>query len=320
MTNAATTVRPAKRSSKAPTERKTNAQRYTEIGERLISIIQTSGSLTWQSPYLASAGLPRSLSTGKAYRGLNTLLLWAAQGEGGYASAWWGTYKQITELGGQVRKGQHATQIVWWARIPKDETAPDGSIVKRIIPVMKTFLVFNVEQADWADGLPSRCAETVAPEFTPSEAAEAIAERYLAEGPRLTHERQDLAFYRPSDDVINVPTTDHIVSSDAYYATLFHEMTHSTGHATRLARQGITELTPHSRGSVYSYEELIAEFGSAFLCASVGLDSTLDNSAAYLASWVTYLSDDPSVLPRAAQQAQRAVDLICGVSFDQEAL
>jgi antirestriction protein ArdC len=317
MTSTATSRRrptAAKAKAATPAKALTNAEQNAEIGERLIEMIRSSGTLVWHSPYLASSGLPRSLSGRKSYSGINVWLLAGTAMEHGYDSPWWGTYRQISDLGGQVRKGESSTRITFWKILERTEADATGKPVTKKIPLLRMFNVFNAAQADWAEGLPSFAAPVERPLVERLAEADAIVDGYLDGGPTLIREHQDVAFYRPSTDEINLPSDANLAGTDERYATLFHEMVHSTGHATRLAREGIIDLSPHRRGSVYSFEELVAEFGSAFLCGQVGIDSTLANSAAYLQGWLSYLSSDPTALARAAQAAQKAVNLICSAT------
>lgn len=276
---------------------------------------------SWISPYsFNGGGLPVSISTGKPYRGINPMLLGMEAADRGYVSRYWGTYKKISELGGQVRRGEKGTLITFWRRIEKvdEETGEPKPIF-----LLRVYNVFNAEQADWPDG--PRGAKLAAKFFTPpaplpddgdTSPFDAVLSGYKT-APQVVSQRQDLAFYAPARDTVNVPKRENIAGRDEYYSTLYHELVHSTGHAKRLNRDGITKLEPHRRGELYSFEELVAEFGAALLCSTVGITSTLPNSAAYLAHWGQYLRHEPRAAVKAASQAQRAVDYILGIDWTE---
>jgi antirestriction protein ArdC len=285
---------------------------YQEVTDKLIAAME-SGSAPWASPYTCG-GSALSMSTNKPYRGINPLLLGIEADLNGYQSRWWGTYKKIQELGGQVRKGEHCTLITFWKRLVKeqvDEITEETS--RKQVFFLRFYSVFNAEQAD---GLPARFYQVDGrPLEKRLEAAETIMLRYVNSPAVVSHD-QTMAWYSPGSDTVNVPKPENMTNLDAWYSTMFHELTHSTGHVSRLARDGITNLVSHRRGEMYAFEELVAEMGSAILCAQAGIDSTFDNSAAYLRGWISYLRSDGKAAVRAAAQAQRAADHVLGVHFD----
>lgn len=296
------------------TTTKSGRDAYQEITDRLIELMQ-DGTNPWASPYTTS-GLPLSMSTGKPYRGINILLL----GFSPYTSPYWGTYKKITELGGQVRKGEKGTMVVFWkrfAREAKDETGrtvrdDTGRPVLKNSFVLRYYTVFNAEQAD---NLPAKYHPTDdRPIEKRLEQAETIITGY-DNGPRLVSEDQTCGWYLPISDTVNVPKPENMKTLEEWYSCTFHELTHSTGHKSRLNREGV-QLGAHKRGSVYAFEELVAEMGAAILCSVAGIDGTFENSAAYLRGWIQYLTDDPQAAVRAAGKAQRAVDRILGVTWE----
>lgn len=277
---------------------------------------------SWVSPYVAGAGgFPRSISTGRAYRGINPLLLGLTAAENGYTSPFWGTYKKISALGGQVRRGEKSTKVVHWLAIEnKDELDKNGK--PKIFRIPKLWPVFNASQAGWDDADPKTVSKLFPAPVGPVDDGDtsrfdAVYLNYK-NAPELLRERQDVAFYRPSTDQVNIPYRENINGRDEYYSTLYHELVHSTGHASRLNREGIQKLTTDHRGTLYSFEELVAEFGAAILAASVGIESTLPNSATYLLSWAKFLRSDPKAAVKAAGQAQRAVDHILGTTFEAD--
>ncbi len=281
---------------------KTQVDVYKEVTDRMIAQLE-EGVSPWRKPWASL--MPRSMSTGKAYRGMNIFLLSAREGEGGN---WWGTYKQIAERGGRVRKGEKSSLVVYW-KFGKSEK--DG--VEKGYAFCRHFSVFNATQAEWPDGMPEKFKATTN-DHNPIVEAQAIWEGYKSR-PSLIH-GGDRACYSPSEDRVRMPELNAFESPEAYYSTLFHEATHSTGHADRLNRESVTN--PISFGShTYGMEELIAEMGSAFLMAHCGIESQFEASAAYLGSWIKTIRESPKMVIQAAGKAQRAADLILNISFDK---
>lgn len=239
------------------------------------------------------------------YRGINAVLTSCM----GFQSPYWLSYKQALDHGGQVKKGEKGTPIVFW----KFGTKQDSEGNESQWGFCSHSTVFNLEQIEGMDSIKALAAKRKSKriDFIPIEACQSVADTYIAQGPKIDHHEQR-AFYRPSTDDINMPKKESFNSAQEYYSTLFHEMTHSTGHKDRLARTGVTERN-HFASHEYSKEELIAEMGSAFLCAQTGIDTaTLDNSASYIASWIATLKGDSKLVLSAASQAHKAIDLING--------
>jgi antirestriction protein ArdC len=287
------------------------------ITDKMIAKLE-AGTIPWQRSWSSKdggGGIPLRMSTGHPYRGVNVFLLQLAGLE--YGSPWWGTYKQISERGGQVRKGEHNTLVVFWKLLRKEEQVEGKTVTKRI-PLLRQYGVFNLEQADWPEGSKKPGGnEPVLVAEDPVAAAEALVAEYLATGPAL-HHGGNQAFYRPATDSVQLPAFASFRSAAEYHSTLFHELTHSTGHDSRLKRDGIADGTFGPFGSeVYSNEELVAEMGAAILCALAGIEqeAVFNNSAAYIATWLRKLQSDHNLVIRAAAAAQRAVDLVVGTTF-----
>jgi antirestriction protein ArdC len=277
------------------------------VTERMIAALER-GTVPWHKPWHAAGGRPRSMSTGQAYRGVNVFLLGLTAAEEGYASRYWGTYRQISELGGQVRRGEHSTLVTFWKQAEHAEPDPQtGEPATRQLPVLRYYRVFNAAQADrLPDGFypaPGQDPEIAAPQE--------VLDRYLAEGPQLLHVPGDRADYHPASDTIRLPLRSQFRSAEDYYATAFHEAGHSTGHPDRLNRPGIAAFDHFGSGQ-YAREELAAQMTSSLLCAQTGIDNpeTFGNSASYIAGWLSALDDDHKLVITAAAQAQRACDLI----------
>ena len=275
---------------------------YQHVTNRFITSLE-EGVVPWRKPWGGVGGFYKSLSSGNPYRGINQILL-AVAGDDGYTSPWWGTYQEIARREGQVRKGEKSTQIVFWGKAKSKEVNPKTGNKDEYF-LMRYFNVFNAEQAE---GLVLPVDETEEVHHDPIETAEAIAEGYPS--PPSKRVGGDRACYSPSSDTITVPDHSAFDVNEEYYSTLFHELAHSTGHETRLKREGITDFDAFGSHQ-YSKEELVAEIGAAFLCAHAGIEQeTLDNSTSYINSWLSRLKNDKRMVVQAAQQAQKAADHI----------
>lgn len=282
------------------------------VTDRIITALE-AGTVPWHKSW-TSTGLPRSVSTGRPYRGINPFLLCLTADAEGYRSNHWGTYKKLTELGGQVRKGEKSTLITFWKRV---DPKPDDEERKPFM-MLRYYTVFNVDQADWADGVPEKFAPPALVEHDPIQEAIDLLHGYLTNGGPPVRHGGDAAFYNPALDFVSMPDLGRFDTGPAYYSTLAHELTHSTGAASRLNRPGVTDIDKFASHS-YGFEELIAELGAAMLMGMCGLvDDTIDNSAAYISSWIRTIREDPTIVVKAAGQAQRAVDLIAGTTFEAE--
>jgi antirestriction protein ArdC len=254
---------------------------YEIMTDRIVAKLG-AGVVPWRQPWGAIGFRAPMNVRGNHYRGLNVFLL-ACQG---YASRCWLTFNQAKELGGHVRAGERSTPVVFWKWIETEKQNPEtGEVSKASVPLLRYYNVFNVEQVE---KLPERFYRTDADlirEFSAIESCERIVAGYPA-APKIQH-GGPRAYYAPSIDTVTLPLPTAFLASEAYYSTLFHELGHSTGHPSRLARAGITD--PILLGShKYSREELVAEMTAAFLCGSAGIDSEplIENSAAYIASWI----------------------------------
>lgn len=293
---------------------------YADVTARVLAALE-EGTVMWQKPWHATGdAAPVNIDTDKKYRGINVFLLAFTAMEKGYGSNRWGTYKQIGERGGQVRKGEKSTEVVFWKILDKTEEV-NGETVAKKIPMLRTYNVFNEDQADWNAETDRRRPVPVRAQVDPVEAAESVVAQYLslAGGPSLRH-GGDRAFYSATYDFVQLPHLGDFDSVDAYYSTKYHELVHSTGHTSRLGRDGIAEGTFGKFGDpVYSKEELVAEMGAAMLCGIAGIDqaATIPATAAYLAHWRDALKGDNKLIVQAAAAAQKAVDLIVGTTFDE---
>ena len=282
----------------------------TDIYQRITDTIVTQleqGVRPWIKPWNAehAAGrITRPLrACGQPYQGINVLALWASATAQGFSAPIWMTYKQAQELGGQVRKGEKGSPVVYASTLSRTETDEStGEESERQIPYMKGYTVFNAEQVE---GLPAHfyaLAEAV------SSTVERIAraETFFARTGAVIRHGGDQASYNVGTDIVRMPPIEAFRDTESYYATLAHEMTHWTRHPSRLSR----DLGRKRWGDEgYAMEELVAELGAAFVCADLELaGEPRDEQAAYIASWLKVLKDDPRAIFAAAAHAQRAAD------------
>jgi antirestriction protein ArdC len=279
---------------------------YDVITDRILTLLE-QGTVPWRKPWNVETGLPRNLCSQRPYTGINVWLL----GSMHYQSPFWATFHQIKAAGGSVRKGEHGCPVIFWKVYDKD-TASGDEPEKRF--VLRYFTVFNTAQVD---GLAVPTLDTTAPPFTPIERCETLL-AHIPQRPAITHGSTQ-ACYRPSSDTVHMPDPTTFTGSEQYYSTLFHELTHSTGHASRLNRATLVDMVPF--GTVcYAKEELVAEMGAAYLCGVCGIaNTTVDQSAAYLKGWLKALRHDPKMIIQAAGQAQKAVDWLQGLHEYEDA-
>jgi antirestriction protein ArdC len=277
----------------------THSSVYQIVTEQVIKQLE-SGVAPWRKPWRTEP--PCNLVTGKEYRGINPFLL-APQG---YGSRYWLTFNQANKLGGHIRKGEKSSIVTSWKigeeRIVK---STDGT-ERRSKPILLRFYhVFNIEQTE---GIAEKLGlGNASPRIPLLDDCEAIVSG-MPNPPK--RQQSDRAWYRPSTDSVGMPSLPLFNSAEEYYSTLFHELTHSTGHASRVGREGIEQLNTFGSES-YSKEELIAEMGAAMLCGVTGIaPATIPNSCAYLKTWIERLRGDSQLIISAASAAQKAADYI----------
>jgi len=280
-----------------------SAAAYEKVATVIIDTLQR-GVVPWQKPWTGT--VPMNGETHRPYKGINSLVL----GCSGFGDPRWLTWNAIKRLDGKVRKGEKSRPVVFWKFWEVRDEAT-GEVTDRV-PMLRYYSVFNVQQAD---GLKLRPLSDLIPtaNHSPIDAAEAIVAN-MPQRPTIQLGQQG-AWYRPSTDLVGMPDRERFGRVEAYYSTLYHELAHSTGHASRLNREEVTRSNFFGSED-YSREELVAEFCAAFLCNHAGIDSTRDNSAAYVASWLKVLKNDIKMAVWAAGRAQRAADFILGVSGD----
>jgi antirestriction protein ArdC len=290
---------------------------YEQVTAQVIERLK-DGVVPWHQPWKNSSfGLPTNFVSKRSYRGINILLLWST----GCDKQFWATYKQWASIDAQVRKGEKGTEVVLWKtylyredengqhHVVKDSeyaALTDKSGVQRRF-YLHTFKVFNIAQVDNVQ-LPLEVEP--APIKERLHHCNTLALGYVTEGgPKLTNQGHSGAYYTPATDTVKVPVMKDFESEEAYYTTLFHELVHSTGHESRLAR----DIKNGFGTDPYAQEELVAEMGAAFLSAFTGIhDRTLDASASYIKGWMASLSEDPKLVVYAAAKAQKAAEWVTG--------
>lgn len=279
---------------------------YERVTNKIIADLER-GDLTWLQPWKNGPATLPLRHNGIPYSGINVLVLWATAAEKGYQTPIWMTYQQAKELGGHVRRDEHGVTVVKSGTFLKKETDEKGDEVERAGKFLKTYTVFNVSQIE---GLPAHYYAT--PKIEKVNAGERIqqAEEWVNHtGAEIIYGGNE-AKYIPALDRVHMPNFEAFTDPEGYYGTLTHELIHWTKHETRLDRDfGGKRFGDEG----YAMEELVAELGSAFACASLGIAAEpSENSAAYLASWLRVLKEDKRAIFTAASHAQKAVDLLCG--------
>lgn len=269
------------------------------------------GVVPWARPWKVDGLAPSNLVSRRRYRGINVFLL----GFRAASTPWWLTFRQAKALGGSVRAGERSTPVIFWRWVDRaehgiDATSSGSERRRERLPVLRYYSVFNLDQTEGIDLAKVPALDPSAIDDVPT--AEEIVARF-PDPPAIEHLAQPRAFYRPSTDSVTMPPRSAFERTEGYYSTLFHELTHATGHAKRLARPGFDKNHASPFGSEpYAREELVAELGAAFLCGEAGLEPDISNSAAYIDHWRQQLSRDSRLVITAAQQAQRAADFILG--------
>lgn len=268
-----------------------------------------SGTVPWHRPW-SGGEMPKNLITKKEYRGINIFILSCS----GYSSPFFASFKQVQELGGNVKKGEKGFPVVFWKWLSYAKKNENDETQEHSFPFLRYYTVFNIEQTE---GIDESKIPSLVKKYNDLEKIEQceIVVSNMPQRPAIGH-GEARAYYMPLSDSVNMPKMETFDSSEEYYSTLFHELTHSTGHESRLNRKGVggSEGSWSVFGSApYAKEELVAEMGAAFLCGYCQIENkTIDNSAAYIHNWLQKLKNDSKLVIMAAAQAQKAVDFIMG--------
>jgi antirestriction protein ArdC len=274
---------------------------YDTITARITEKL-SAGEIPWKRSWDARTQAPRNLVSKKRYQGINIFLVGSLR----YQSPWFLTYKQAQDLGGSVKKGEKGCPIVFWSFSEKE----DDNGKKSMVPFLRQYSVFNVSQVDGLD-LPEDLASMPVVDLDGAEEfdlAEQIATN-MPNRPEIKH-GFSRACYSPSQDIIMMPERSTFTGGSEYFSVLFHEMGHSVDHESRLNRKNTGDIS-HYGDAIYSKNELVAEFTSAFLCAEAGISqSVITNQAAYIQGWLKALKNDNKLLISAAALAQKAANFI----------
>ena len=296
--------------------RKKSNNIYIRVTAQFIEALE-NGAPPWVRPWTREnsyAGRPVNAFTERKYSGINVTILWSSALSRGFTHDRWLTFRQASMVGGNVRKGQKGTVAVLYrdvemprksAKYVLNTDANDESIVNSV-KFIKGFTLFNVAQCD---GLPPEIisgpqSKEKPPTWDAHQEAELLVSR---SGASVYHEGES-ALYVPNQDYIRMPPLATFDSTAGYYSTLLHELTHWTGHESRLNRAGIASPEDiDSQG--YAFEELIAEMGSAFLCSDLGIPGELRHRG-YVLSWIKVLEHDPKAIFDASTLAWQAVSFL----------
>ena len=284
-----------------------NQQVIESVTNRIVEQLK-AGVKPWEAPWDRSGGsfsIPRNVKTHEYYKGVNIPILWEAACRKGYSTNLWLGFDQARQLGGHVKKDEKGTHgILYKPLVVDDEAEEDG---KRTIPLLKPFVVFNLDQIAGLDHLrpePPKGGEV----FEPIQQAESIIKK---SGAKIL-EGGTRAFYQKQMDLITVPDRYRFQKAEDFYCTELHELGHWTGHPSRLDR----EWGKRFGDNAYGFEELVAEMTSAFLCAHLGLKGELQHEN-YIGSWLKILKEDYRALVKAASQAQKAFEFIIALATPQ---
>ncbi|MFN8288958.1 MAG: zincin-like metallopeptidase domain-containing protein [Chitinophagaceae bacterium] len=275
---------------------------YQIVTDSIVSLLE-QGTVPWQKPW-TDAGIPSNLISKRPYRGINLWLLLSLNYERNLFLTW----DQLKKVGGSVKKGEHGHVVIYWKTPPKKDDTLEGENEKKV-PILRYYKVYNIAQCR---ELPADLVEPLqlplSTEYLPVPECEAVISK-MPSPPEIQH-KEPSAYYQIDGDFINMPKRKTFKTVEGYYATLFHELVHSTGAEKRLNRKTITQMAEFG-SEMYSLEELVAELGSAYLSSFAGiLEKQVKHSVAYIDGWLGKLKGDKRFMVQAAGMAQKAVDYI----------
>jgi antirestriction protein ArdC len=313
-----------------------NTAALDKVVAQILGAIESGDSMPWRKPFaddptFAGAALPRNPVSKHIYSGINSMVLRWTAADKDYSDGRWVTYNGAKELGGNIRLGEKGTFILaprMFAKKDKDgKPLFDSAGKPQQFVVFRAVAVFNVAQVDGISLPDERKNESIIEAKTPLEAQDFVIGRYMKSMEELGLEVPEIYYtyvgeygshnsspnWSPSMDKITLPTKEQFNSPEEMFDTLMHEMAHSTGHASRLDRTDLTKDYGNSDGVARAKEELIAEISSAILGQMFGIENTLDNSAAYVQSWLKRLKNNPEEVIYASKEAQKVVDYMLGM-------
>jgi antirestriction protein ArdC len=284
---------------------------YAEVSARIVAELE-AGAAPWIKPWSAtpSANTPCNAVSNRPYSGCNVVLLWMAQAAG-YRTPRFLTFKQALELGGNVRKGEHGTKVCFLKQLQVQDNGADDNPSTRLVPMMREYTVFNVDQCD---NLPDSINTGKPMRVRNPDTRDELADDFLHSTGADIREGSGEAYFVPSRDFIWMPAFAGFKGADHFYNVAFHELTHWSGHKSRLDR----DLKDRFGSREYAAEELIAELGAAFLSAEFGFDGDV-RSAGYIASWIGLLKADKRAFFTACSQASKAADYLRGLALAEPA-
>lgn len=289
---------------------------YQMVTDRICEMLE-QGIKPWAKPWTEVMACAWSGQTGRPYSFLNQMLLADPDKKYKTMQDWlddisgeWLTFNQCKERGGSVKKGEHGRTVVFFKMVQKKDE--DGNETKEEFPFLTASRVFHIRQCEGIEQKYHKDSEKLY-DFSEDQTAEEVSAEYRSRsGVIVEHGKGDRAYYRPSTDTVHLPLPEQFADSGQYYSTMFHELTHSTGHPSRLNRlNGNVNFGDES----YSLEELVAEIGSASIMATIGVENgnSLTNSVAYIDNWLKALKNDKTMIVKAASRAEKAVKLILGI-------
>jgi antirestriction protein ArdC len=271
-----------------------------------------NGNVPWRKGWNSHGYLPTSMTTGKPYTGINSLILSVVASRKNYTRGLWLTYKQAQALGGSVCKGEKGTHIVYY----KMMAGADKNGEPTTFPLMRSYVVFNLDQCENI-ATPAKYLEKGEPvEVIP--ALESIIKGF-AGAPAIYYSEQGRAYYDPKADSITLPSLAQFHTAEEHAYTLAHELTHSTGHSSRLNRWSEESEKPSKYGcDSYAREELVAELGACMILSASGITVDIPNSSAYVKNWLGALKNDKTLVFKASAKASKAMQHIIGAQVQEE--
>ena len=272
---------------------------YQEITNQIIADLE-KGTPIWEQPWRKGfLGFPINVFSKSFYSGINTLILWLRQSRTGFETSQWLSFLQVKKLGGSIKKGERATAIIFYKKLV---IVDEENEEEKTIPFLKTHSVFNLSQTEGLEHLIKKFSSKEKPNFKDVERAEKLIKESKA---NIAFAPIDRACYLPIEDKILIPKKKQFKTQEGYYSTAFHELSHWTGHKSRLNR-----AVRNKQGSkAYAFEELIAEISASFVCCHLGFEYSTQHSA-YIKSWLEVLKEDKKAIFRASSQAQKATEFI----------
>jgi antirestriction protein ArdC len=283
---------------------------YSEVSTRIVAELER-GAAPWIKPWSATAGqnVPQNALTNRPYSGCNVILLWLARNRG-WSTPRFLTFKQAIEAGGNVRKGEHGTKVYFVKQL-QVKNGEGEEAESRLVPIMREYTVFNVGQCD---GLPDSIRAGKPMRVRNPNTRDELADDFLRATGAEIREGHGEALYVPSRDLISMPAFQAFKGADHFYNVAFHELTHWTGHKSRLDR----DLKNRFGSCAYAAEELVAELGAAFLSAEFGFDGDVRN-AGYIATWIDLLKTDKRAFFTACSKASKAAEYLRGLALAEPA-